>query len=227
MLGMAKPRQDIAHRLSRSCDILNVSQINANRWKIFHLILMGEIMKFVLSVLVAVSIAFLINHFWRKRKRTLIVEEQAMEPDNLPTAQTGTYSALQSKPKGGTAKKVGKFVLLYFAVVFSTSILSGVLGGLAKAFAPQGYSIVKLAVPVFVYIVFLYFLARKYSIARAAKLLTYVYGILIILRVVFFASSGTKLSEAFFHSGLPYLVLFVFSGIVCVAKRSKPMSIPV
>ena len=184
-------------------------------------------MEFVFSVLVAVTIAFLIDHLWRKRKRPLIAEDQAMELGNLPSAQTETSSVLHSKPKGGTAKKVAKFVVLYLAVVFSTSILSGVLGGLAQTFAPQGYSILKLSAPVFVYIVFLYFLARKYSIADSAKLLTYVYAILVILRVIFLASSGTELREAFFHSVLPYVVLFVFSWVVFLAKRSKPMSISV
>ena len=184
-------------------------------------------MKFVFSVLVAVSIAFFIDHLWRKRKQPSSLEDQAMELGNLPNSQTETCPAVYSKSRGGTAKKVGKFALLYFAVAFSTAILSGVLGGLALTFAPQGYTIVKLAVPVFVYIVFLYFLSRKYSIANSAKLLTYVYAILVILRVVFFENSGTEIGESFFHSVLPYVVLFVFSGAVFLAKRSKPMSISV
>lgn len=184
-------------------------------------------MKFIFSVLVAVTIAFLIDHLWRKRKRSSIAEDKAAEIDILLNAQPETHSAHHTKTKVGTAKKVGKFVLLYFAVVFSTSFLSGALAGLAQTFAPQGYIAAKFVVPVFVYIVFFYILARKYSVADSAKLLTYVYALLIILRVVFLESSGIDLSEAFFHSVLPFIVLFVFSGTVFLAKRSKPGNISV
>ena len=177
-------------------------------------------MKFIFSVIVGVSIAFLIDYLWKRRKQASKTDIKTNEL-NVPKEQNETDSRLNCKPRVSIPRKVGKFALLYFAVVLSTSLLSGALGGLTQAYAVRVYTIAKLAAPAFVYLVFLYFLSQKYSLVNSAKLLAYVYAIMIILRVLFLVSSGTEMGEAFFYSVLPYICLLVFSGAVFLVKRPR------
>lgn len=178
-------------------------------------------MKFIFTVLLGLFVAFLIDYFLRRRKRPLSKAGEPAEIVETQIAENETASSGSGEARGGTAKKVGKFVLLYFAIVVSSSILVAALGGLTKVYASQAYTIARFAAPVFVYVIFLTYLAKKYSLAYSAKLLAYVYIILVFLRLIYHISRGTQLSYSVLDSVLPYLFLIFVSGVVFLAKRPK------
>lgn len=174
-------------------------------------------MENIISILFCVSVLVLYNYFLRRRKGTLSKTDKTKYVVGSNNGENKAESTQNGKPRGSMFKRIAKFILLYFSVAFSSAFLSGTLGGLAQVYAEQAYTITRFAAPVFVYIVFLYFLAKKYSLAHSAKLMSYVYMILILLRVVYIIISDIQLA----HSVLPYILLLLLSGAIFVAKRTK------
>ena len=178
-------------------------------------------MENIIGILFCVSVLVLSNYFLRRRKGTLSKTDETKYVVGSNNGENEAESTQNGKPRGSMFKRIAKFILLYFSVAFSIAILSGALGGLAQVYAGQAYTITKFAAPVFVYIVFLYFLAKKYSLAHSAKLMSYVYMILILLRIVYIIISGIQLAHSILHSVLPYILLLLLSGAIFVAKRTK------
>jgi len=117
-------------------------------------------------------------------------------------------------------KKIAKFILLYFSVAFSSAILSGSLGGIAQVYAEQTYTITKFAAPIFVYIIFIYFLTKKHSLAHSAKLMSIVYMILIPLRMAYLYNfSNIQFPDPILNSVYPYFLLLLLSGVIFAAKK--------
>jgi hypothetical protein len=178
-------------------------------------------MKFIITLFSALFIAFLTDYFIRRKKGASIKANESNEIVGSNSGEKESASRLSSKPKSRPVMRIAKFALLYLSVVLSSAILSGALGGLTVAYASPAYTIAKFAAPALVYIAFFAFLARMHSLSHSAKLMLYVYALLIFFRIVFHISTGTELSYALLHSVLPYFLLLLLSAAVFLVLKSK------
>jgi hypothetical protein len=177
-------------------------------------------MKSIITLLLVLSIIFLIDYLRRRKKGPSQQENESAEQ-----SVTSGRDSIAASHRTGRLKpsliKIGKFVLLYFVVVLLSSALSGFLGAISKNFSPQLYTVAKFGAPSVVYFVVFYFLVRRYSLRTTAGLMLSVYGLVSFLRVVFVAGSSDVSSSDVAQSVLPYISLTLLSCVVYIVSRSK------
>ena len=177
-------------------------------------------MKSIITLLLVLSVIFLIDYF-RRRKKGQSQQENKVAEQIVPIDRVALTPPRRVGKLKPTLINVGKFALLYIVIVLLSSSLSGLLGGISRNFTPQLYGISKFVAPFIVYCLVFCFLFRKYSLRQTAGLMSWAYGLISVLRVVFFAASTENSSTDVSQGVLPYVSLALLSGILYIISRSK------